>query len=75
MCNGNMIVLERKTAVSDKVAEENIKKFLRSLKSSGRKSLNILDLLLEFKYPANQINRIMARLEKDGLVKEDWPPW
>lgn len=75
MCNANIVTLEREETVSDKVATENIKKFLKSLKSSGRKTANMLDLLMEFSYPSEQIERVMLSLEKEGVVKEDWPPW
>ncbi len=75
MCNGNCITLEREETVSDKTAAENVKNFLKALKSSGRKSVNVLDLLIEFRYPPTQIERVMSLLEKEGIVKEDWPPW
>ena len=75
MCNENVITLEREETVSDKDAAENIKKFLKTLKSSGRKNVNVLDLLMEFRYPPTQIERVMSLLEKEGVVKEDWPPW
>ena len=75
MCNENTITLEREETVSDKDAAESIKKFLKTLKSSGRKSVNVLDLLIEFRYPSEQIDRAMSLLEKEGVVKEDWPPW
>lgn len=75
MCNANVISLEREETVSDKAAAENIKNFLKTLKSSGRKSVNVLDLLIEFRYSPTQIDRVMSMLEKEGVVKEDWPPW
>ena len=71
MCGANNIDLETlRETVSDKYALYNIKEFLRCLKSSGKKKVNILDLLFEFKYPTRQIERIMEKLEKEGLVKE-----
>ena len=75
MCNENAITLVRKETVSDKDPAESIKKLLKTLKSSGRKSVNVLDLLLEFRYPPKQIDRAMSLLEKEGVVKEDWLPW
>lgn len=76
MCDANVLLVESlKESVNDKVAAENIRKFLQSLKSSGRKTVNVLDLLLEFRYPPEQIERAMSLLEKEGIVKEDWPPW
>ena len=75
MCNENTITLEREETVSDKDAAEGIKKFLKTLKNSGRKSVNALDLIIEFRYPPAQIDRAMSLLEKEGVVKEDWPPW
>ena len=75
MCNEATIAPERQESVSDKAAAQNVKRFLKELKGSGRKSVNVLDLLMEFKYSPEQIERVMSSLEKEGVVKEDWPPW
>ena len=75
MCNANTIVLEREEKVADKVAEAEIRKFLTALKGSGGKKVGIIDLLAKFSYPSQQIERVMEKLEKEGVVKEDWPPW
>ncbi len=70
MCNGNMIVLERKEVASDKEVEAELKVFLKELKDSGTKKINIIDLLMRFSHPAHQMERVMDGLEKKGLVKE-----
>ncbi len=70
MCGSNCITLEREEKVSDKVAKVEIMRFLKVLKGSGTKKINILDLLMKFSYPSHQIERIMERLEKEGIVKE-----
>ncbi len=70
MCNGTTISLEREERVSDKVAKVEIMRFLKVLKGSGTKKVNIIDLLMKFSYPSHQIERVMERLEKEGIVKE-----
>lgn len=69
MRNENTIVLEREEKVSDEVAEVEIRRFLKVLKGSGTKKVNIIDLLMKFSYPSHQIERIMERFEKEGIVK------
>ncbi len=61
--------------VSDKKAKASIKYYLKELKKKGGKKVGIIELLSQFSYPAQQIERIMGKLEKEGVVKEDWPPW
>ena len=75
MCGSNCITLEREEKVSDKVAEVEIRRFLKALKGSGTKKVGIIDLLTKFSYPSQQIERVMEKLEKKGLLKEEWPPW
>ena len=75
MCNENTITLEREEKVADKVAKAEIRKFLKALKGSGAKKVSIIDLLAKSSYPSQQIERVMEKLEKEGVVKEDWPPW
>ena len=75
MCGNNCITLEREETVSDKEAKFNIKCHLKELKKKGGKKVGIIDLLSQFSYPAQQIERVMEKLEKEGVVKEEWPPW
>ncbi|MBI2141123.1 hypothetical protein HYU16_01735 [Candidatus Woesearchaeota archaeon] len=75
MCGSNCITLVREETVSDNVAKTSIKRYLKELKKSGGKKVGIIDMLSKFSYPSQQIERVMERLEKDGIVKEDWPPW
>ena len=75
MCNENTITLEREETVSDGVVKANIKSFLKELKKSGGKNVGMIELLSKFSYPSQQIERVMEKLEKEGVVKEDWPPW
>lgn len=69
MCNENTIILEREEKIHDKVAEVEIRQFLKVLKDSGTKKVNIIDLLMKFSYPSHQIERVMERLEKEGIVR------
>jgi len=71
MCGKNVLDVENlKETVNDGVARKRIEKFLKSLNSSGRDKVGILELLFEFKYPPGQIERVMSVLEKEGVVKE-----
>lgn len=56
--------------VSDKEAEVLIKEFLLERKKKGIKSVGIFDFMDELKLPPEQINKIMEKLEKEGVVKE-----
>lgn len=75
MCGSNCITLEREETVSDKEAKVSIKRYLKELKKKGEKKVGIIELLSQFSYPAQQIERVMEKLEKERMVKEEWPPW
>lgn len=70
MCNANVISLEREETVGDREAKASIKHYLEELKRKGGKKVGIIDLLSQFSYPAQQIERVMEKLEKEGRVKE-----
>lgn len=57
--------------VSDLTAERDILGFITLFREKGRKSVNILDLRQSLHLPVEQIDRIMMKLEKEGLVKEN----
>ncbi|MBI2175792.1 hypothetical protein HYU40_00385 [Candidatus Woesearchaeota archaeon] len=71
MCASNCITLEREETVSDNIAKASIKEYLKELKKSGGKKVGIIDLLSKFSYPPQQIERVMEKIEKEGLVKEE----
>lgn len=73
MCNGTTICLEREETVNDNIARYNIRAYLKEAKQQGQKEIGIIELLSKFNYPSEQIERVMERLEKEGVVKEEWP--
>lgn len=73
MCNGTTISLERKETVNDNIARHNIQAYLKEAKQQGQKEIGIIELLSKFNYPSEQIERVMESLEKEGVVKEEWP--
>ena len=56
--------------VSDKEAENKIRQFIEERKKKVVKSFNVLDIYSDLKLPPEQINKIMMRLEKEGVVKD-----
>lgn len=64
------LTVETVQRLTDKEAKEEIKELVLDFKNTGRKSMNILDLL-ELGIPAQQIERIMKQLVKEKLVSEE----
>ena len=56
--------------VSDEQAEVLMKEFLLEIKKKGIKSVGIFDFMDELKLPPEQINKIMEKLVKEGVVGE-----
>ncbi len=56
--------------VSDEEAEVLMKEFLLEIKKKGIKSVGIFDFMDELKLPPEQINKIMEKLVKEGVVGE-----
>lgn len=56
--------------VSDKEAELQIRSFLQEEKKKGLRYVTVLDFYAALHLPPEQINRIMAKLEKEGVVGE-----
>ena len=56
--------------ISDKEAEVKIRAFLQERKKQGLKDVNALDFYVYLHLPAPQVDRIMNKLIKEGLVKE-----
>jgi len=56
--------------VSDEEAEIQIRAFIEERKKKIVKSFNVLDVYSDLKLPTEQINKIMMKLEREGLVTE-----
>jgi len=56
--------------VSDREAEIQIRAFIEERKKKIVKSFNVLDVYSDLKLPTEQINKIMMKLEREGVVTE-----
>ncbi len=56
--------------VSDKEAEMQIREFIEERKKKITKSFNVLDIYTVLHLPPEQTNKIMMKLEKEGIVSE-----
>ena len=57
--------------VSDPAAEEIIRDKLNNWKKKNVKEIDAIDIYSMTRLPIEQIGRILMKLEKDGVVKED----
>ncbi len=56
--------------ISDTEAEVKIREFLQERKKQGLKDVNALDFYVYLHLPAPQVDRIMTKLVKEGVVGE-----
>ena len=56
--------------ISDQEAEVKIRSFLQERKDQKLKDISALDFYVYLHLPAPQVDRIMTKLVKEGLVKE-----
>ena len=54
--------------VSDEEAEIQIKECLTEIKKKGQKYVTFIDFYTALHLPPEQINRVMEKLEKEGIV-------
>lgn len=57
--------------VRESEAFHNIRSYILYLKGNGVKKVGVIDLMLHFNYSPKRINRVMEKLEKEGMVKEE----
>lgn len=55
--------------VSDKDAEKQVRNYLEMFRSKATKKVSLLDIMSKLNLPPEQIERVMKRLEREG-VKE-----
>ncbi|MBI2574413.1 winged helix-turn-helix transcriptional regulator [Candidatus Woesearchaeota archaeon] len=56
--------------VKDDPSLNSIRSFLTRTKQSGDK-IGMIELMSKFNCPPQKINRIMRRLEKEGVIREE----
>ena len=56
--------------ISDKEATQEISSFIVKKKEEGITKLSVLDFVLNLKIPAEQVEKILSKYEKDGKIKE-----
>ena len=57
-------------AISLKEAKVEIYNFLKKWLSEGKKNVNIFDISMSLRLPADQIGKVMSLLSKKGKIKE-----
>ncbi len=57
--------------VNDAVAIHNIRGFINYLKEKGHKRIDVIQIMMHFKYSSEKIQRVMKILENEGLVEEE----
>lgn len=62
--NNKPHIYDMSREVSDKIAEDEIKVFLRKLKDEGETKFDTLDIIFELNLPSEQIERIIEKLRK-----------
>ena len=53
--------------VDDTIARKEIITFITKEKENGEKSVNIIDIIEKFRFPPEQIYRVMESLKKHGI--------
>lgn len=56
--------------ISKNKAKEKISDFIIDEKENGTKKLSTLDIVMELKIPANQVEEVMKDFERKNMVKE-----
>jgi len=56
--------IDMSRTISDKVAEKEIKSYLRGLKNEGIMEVNLLDIIVALNLPSEQIERVMEKLRR-----------
>jgi predicted RNase H-like nuclease (RuvC/YqgF family) len=68
--------LEKHTQITNKIdiddssAEDLIVNYLRKQKENGKNQINILTLMNELCLPVGQVDRILDKLEQEGIVSD-----
>ena len=62
--------LKEQFTVSDSAARELVREAFAKLKSESKRRFNVIDLHLMTRLPFDQINKVMERFEKEGLVED-----
>ena len=62
---------DEESSISDSAAEEVIKDKLNNWKKKNVKEIDAIDVYSITRLPIEQIGRILFKLEKEGVVKED----
>lgn len=57
--------------IDEEQATAQIKKLIQFFKSRQIKKIDIIDIASALNLPVNQINKIMLKLERENLVKEN----
>lgn len=61
---------EQLQELPEKEAELKIREFIQERKKKGAKEINILEFMIKLHLPGDQIDRIMTKLVKEGVVGE-----
>lgn len=56
--------------VDNKIAEEEIRKFIISKKSEGTAKISFLDIVVSLNLPPEQVEIIIEKFEKEGKISE-----
>ncbi len=57
--------------VDDFKAEQEVRDYIRKKRCEGKTRISILDFMDDLKLPSDQINRIMKKLESEGIRELD----
>ena len=54
--------------INDDEASERIIDLIKQFKSNKKMKIDVIDILTKFKIPPDQLERIMNKLEKEGII-------
>ena len=56
--------------LTDEEAETEIRDLISDYHAEGKNGMNIINIYIKLNLPFEQINKIMSKLEKEGIVQE-----
>jgi len=60
---------EQPGSISYEFAEKQVIQLLKAFKTMGKEKINILEIAHQLNLPVNQIDEILEKLEKEGIIK------